>query len=120
MAATTWLAIVVAIVAACVGLYYYHADPADGPFMKAYVYTSSAETSMAFGEVFDVQHRALQPGQVLVRVHAAALNPVDYKLPKLLGRLLNGRAIGQDFSGVVIQSASPHFRAGDAVFGNAM
>ncbi|KAF0692928.1 Aste57867_16039 [Aphanomyces stellatus] len=61
----------------------------------------------------------LQPiDSVVVQVHAAALNPVDYKLPSLF---LHGRGIGLDFAGIVTQ-VSPDVTTvvvGDRVFGNA-
>jgi len=52
-------------------------------------------------------------GMVLVRVKAAAINPVDYKF----GKGILGPLVGQDFSGVVIASGDPAFAAGDAVLG---
>ena len=56
-------------------------------------------------------------GQVLVRVRAAAINPVDYKLPKWLV----GPVVGIDVAGVV-ESVSPdvtQYKPGDEVFGFA-
>lgn len=55
---------------------------------------------------------------MLVRVVAAAINPVDYKLSgiPILGWGLCA-PVGQDFSGVVVESAAPGFAVGDAVFG---
>ncbi|CAK4718303.1 unnamed protein product [Aphanomyces euteiches] len=55
---------------------------------------------------------------VVVAVKAAAINPVDYKLPKWF---LHGRAVGLDFSGVVAE-VSPDVttvKVGDRVFGTA-
>ncbi|CAK4642189.1 hypothetical protein LEN26_001491 [Aphanomyces euteiches] len=55
---------------------------------------------------------------VVVEVKAAAINPVDYKLPKWF---LHGRAVGLDFAGVVTE-VSPDVTTvavGDRVFGNA-
>ena len=63
---------------------------------------------------------ALKTGEVLIEVKAAAINPVDYKLRALLPRFaLNGRAVAQDFSGVVIESKSSKYQKGAAVYGNA-
>lgn len=39
-----------------------------------------------------------KPDEVLVKVKAAAINPVDYKLPMFM---VGGKPIGLDFSGVV-------------------
>ena len=59
-------------------------------------------------------------GQVLVRVHAAGVNPVDWKIRKgLLGNLPFPQIMGNDFSGVV-EALGPNvgtFRVGEAVFG---
>jgi NADPH:quinone reductase-like Zn-dependent oxidoreductase len=52
---------------------------------------------------------------VLVRVQAAALNPVDYKLPMMV---VNNKVIGFDVAGVVEASNSPDFQVGDEVYGN--
>ncbi|KAK8099531.1 Zinc-binding dehydrogenase [Apiospora kogelbergensis] len=65
-----------------------------------------------------------QKDEVLVRVTAAALNPVDYKLPEGLGGL-GTRAVfghpavpGLDYAGVVVaSSASNGLAAGTPVFG---
>jgi NADPH:quinone reductase-like Zn-dependent oxidoreductase len=58
-------------------------------------------------------------GQVLVRVRAAAINPIDWKyrrglMPKELPAVL-----GSDISGVVASSRSERFGTGDEVFGLA-
>ncbi|KAF0706120.1 hypothetical protein As57867_006790, partial [Aphanomyces stellatus] len=55
---------------------------------------------------------------VIVDVKAAAINPIDYKLPSLF---LHGRGVGIDVAGVVTQ-VSPDvttFAVGDRVFGAA-
>ncbi len=63
-------------------------------------------------------------GEVLVKVHAAGINPVDWKTR--LGRGMAGRndnpfplILGWDISGVVesVGSAASKFKVGDAVFG---
>lgn len=56
------------------------------------------------------------PGKVLVRVKAAALNPIDYKLPMLM---VNGNVIGQDVAGEVVESTSALFNVGDEILGNS-
>jgi NADPH:quinone reductase-like Zn-dependent oxidoreductase len=61
-----------------------------------------------------------QPDEVLVRVHAAGINPVDWKIRE--GHLGTGplpQWMGSDFSGVVELAGSSvrEFRAEDAVFG---
>ncbi|WP_129714920.1 NADP-dependent oxidoreductase [Pedobacter sp. SYP-B3415] len=62
------------------------------------------------------------PGEVLVRVKAISINPVDVKSRAgkgLYGRLkeLDPLILGWDISGEVIQSESTEFAAGDEVFG---
>lgn len=61
--------------------------------------------------------------QLLVRVHAASVNPVDYKLPTLplMGWILKGKGVGLDFSGVVerVGASVAGFAPGDRVFGKA-
>ncbi len=61
------------------------------------------------------------PGEVLVRVHAAGVNPVDYKIRKGSVKLLSGkkfpRILGRDIAGVVEQAGKKSvYRAGDKVF----
>lgn len=58
------------------------------------------------------------PNQVLIKVHAAGINPVDYKLPKVVARSI----YGLDFSGTVenVGSDVKSFKVGDKVFGGTM
>lgn len=73
----------------------------------------------------DVLERASIPapepgdGQVLVRVHAAAVNPVDWKQRRGLVPGPLPTVPGGDVSGVVEVSRSAEFAAGDAVCGLA-
>jgi NADPH:quinone reductase-like Zn-dependent oxidoreductase len=62
------------------------------------------------------------PGEVLVWVHAAGVNPVDWKIRE--GRLDQPPlplTLGNDFSGVIEETGpgSAEFMIGDAVFGHA-
>jgi NADPH:quinone reductase-like Zn-dependent oxidoreductase len=74
-------------------------------------------------EVVAVEDVALprpKPDEVLVRVHAAGVNPVDWKIRE--GHLGDGplpQTLGSDLSGVVEVPGSSvkDFRTGDAVFG---
>ena len=54
-------------------------------------------------------------GQVTIRVRAASINPVDYKV----GKLLLGPIAGLDVAGVVerVGDGVDSFKPGDAVFG---
>ena len=65
------------------------------------------------------------PTEVVVEVHAASLNPVDYKMRDGLvaqyGEFKMPRILGRDFSGVIaaVGAGVSEFRPGDAVFGIA-
>jgi NADPH:quinone reductase-like Zn-dependent oxidoreductase len=62
-------------------------------------------------------------GEVAIRVHLAAINPIDWKLRQGVMRMMTGqkfpRAMGADFSGTVIAVGPDvtRFQPGDAVFG---
>lgn len=62
-------------------------------------------------------------GQIAVRVMAASVNPVDWKIRNGMMKLLTGRrfprAMGTDFSGIVqaVGRGVSHLKPGDAVFG---
>ena len=57
-------------------------------------------------------------GQVLVKIGAAAINPVDYKAPKLI----LGNVAGLDFSGTIeaIGEGVGEFKVGDVVYGTTL
>ena len=77
----------------------------------------------------DAPKPACPPNGLLVRVHAAAINPVDYKMPKIPFVKTKGRPAGLDLAGVVAEVGSEYnadgaagsdaFAVGDAVFGNS-
>jgi NADPH:quinone reductase-like Zn-dependent oxidoreductase len=52
----------------------------------------------------EVQIPSLEPGQVLIKVHAAALNPVDWKVAGAMPSLVNKmpHTAGADFAGEVV------------------
>ena len=56
-------------------------------------------------------------GEVLVRVHAASLNPVDWKVRRGPSRGPLPAVLGLDFSGVVEVSRADGLAAGEEVFG---
>ena len=68
-------------------------------------------------EVRTLDEAALPAGEVLVRVAYSDLNYKDGMVVKGLGKLVRTypHVPGIDFSGVVEESASPRFKAGDAV-----
>ncbi|KAF8892619.1 chaperonin 10-like protein [Infundibulicybe gibba] len=60
-----------------------------------------------------------EPGDVLVKIQAAALNPVGYKLMRLIPNIMSGRPFvaEHDFTGVVADANGAEFSNGDPVFG---
>jgi NADPH:quinone reductase-like Zn-dependent oxidoreductase len=56
-------------------------------------------------------------GEVLIRVHAASVNPVDWKQRRGLSETAVPAVLGKDFSGTVEASRAEGFAAGDEVFG---
>ena len=62
-------------------------------------------------------------GELAIRVHFAAINPIDWKLRQGVMKMMTGqkfpRAMGADFSGTVIAVGPDvtRFQPGDAVFG---
>ena len=71
----------------------------------------------------EFEPRALRPTDVRVRMRAAAINPVDWKIREGALRFMTGRrfprGMGMEFSGVVeaIGAAVNRLRGGDEVFG---
>jgi NADPH:quinone reductase-like Zn-dependent oxidoreductase len=87
--------------------------------MAAVVYDPAGPLGMRLAPAHPVPSPG--PKQLLIRVHAAGINPVDYKLPSIMGRLIRGKGVGLDFSGVVERAgdaAGGGFARGDRVFGN--
>lgn len=74
-------------------------------------------------QVEDVPEPAPAAGEVLVRIHAASVNPVDWKIAagsfRMLVRGGLPRTMGSDFAGEVISTGagSTKFAPGDRVFG---
>src|SRR4051794_16765719 len=67
----------------------------------------------------DVPRPEPKPNEVLVRVHAAGVNPVDWKIREGVIPSTLPIVMGIDLSGVVesVGGAVTKFRAGDEVFG---
>jgi NADPH:quinone reductase-like Zn-dependent oxidoreductase len=73
-------------------------------------------------EFTDLPRPAIKPDEILVQVHAAGLNPIDYMIPKgdfkpLMPFKLPA-VMGSDLAGVVIEVGSGvrRFKVGDAVY----
>ena len=71
--------------------------------------------------VTELQARPLQPYELLVRVHAASINPLDSQLWRsgLAAVVAGEKGMGRDFSGTVEAAGSQvkGFSKGDDVFG---
>jgi len=70
----------------------------------------------------DIPRSALKPDEILVQVHAAGLNPIDYLIPKgtfkPMLKFQLPATLGSDLAGVVVEVGSrvTRFKMGDAVF----
>jgi len=70
----------------------------------------------------DIPRPAIKPDEMLVQVHAAGLNPIDYMIPKgMFKPILKFQlpaTMGSDLAGVVVEVGSrvTRFKVGDAVF----
>jgi NADPH:quinone reductase-like Zn-dependent oxidoreductase len=58
-------------------------------------------------------------GEVLIKVHAASVNPIDWKIRRGLRETQMPKILGNDVSGVVEVSRAQGFAAGEDVFGIA-
>jgi NADPH:quinone reductase-like Zn-dependent oxidoreductase len=73
----------------------------------------------------DYEPRSPGPGEIRVRVKAAAINPVDWKVRAGVMKFMTGRsfprAMGSDFAGVVehVGEKVGRIKVGDEVFGTA-
>ncbi|KAL0947086.1 hypothetical protein HGRIS_013227 [Hohenbuehelia grisea] len=74
--------------------------------------------ALALKEDYPVQ-KTLRKGDVLLKIQAAALNPVGYKVMKMAPNFIAKRpAIAEyDLAGVVVDANGTEFKEGDAVFG---
>lgn len=81
--------------------------------------TAKGEPSKVLRLDKDVPVPTLTKGEVLVKVQAAALNPVGYKMMKLLpGFILKRPYIPEyDLAGVIVDTNGSEFQNGDEVFG---
>ncbi len=58
-------------------------------------------------------------GEILIRVRAAAINPVDWKYRRGVVERRLPAVLGEDISGTIVASRADKFAAGDEVFGVA-
>jgi NADPH:quinone reductase-like Zn-dependent oxidoreductase len=91
--------------------------------MKAVVFNTYGGNDVL--EVQEVIWPAIKPDEVLIRVHAAGVNPVDWKVREGQAKILTGsrfpKVLGIECSGEIAEMGSlvKKFRAGDAVIANA-
>jgi len=70
----------------------------------------------------DIPRPTIKPDEILVQVHAAGLNPIDYMIPngmfKAILKFKLPATMGSDLAGVVVDVGSlvTRFKPGDAVF----
>ena len=90
--------------------------------MKAAYYSNSWNKIIDFGDY--LVPAITKDDELLIKVHAASLNPVDYKIlytriPFYRWFIFPNLGIGKDFSGEVIKVGDKvtKYRVGDAVFG---
>jgi NADPH:quinone reductase-like Zn-dependent oxidoreductase len=98
------------------------------PHMKAVVYTDYGPPDVL--EIRDIKKPAPNDDQVLIKVHAAAVNPYDWHFirgtPYVMRLMMGGLRkpkdprIGVDYAGTIeaIGKNVTQFKPGDAVFGN--
>ncbi|KAB8319561.1 NAD(P)-dependent alcohol dehydrogenase [Tolypothrix campylonemoides VB511288] len=72
----------------------------------------------------EVEPPKIKPDQLLVKVRATCVNPVDWKIRKGMFKLITGNKfpmiLGSDLSGDVVEVGSQvtRFKPGDAIYGN--
>jgi NADPH:quinone reductase-like Zn-dependent oxidoreductase len=98
------------------------------PHMKAVVYTDYGPPDVL--EIRDIKKPAPTDDQVLIKVHAAAVNPYDWHFirgtPYVMRMMMGGLRkpkdprIGVDYAGTIeaVGKNVTQFKAGDEVFGN--
>lgn len=89
--------------------------------MKAIAYQKFGDTNVL--RIIEEAQPTVQSDEVLIKVKAVSINPMDWKIRKGEMKLMSGskfpRHTGVDFSGVIeaVGSAVGNFKKGDEVFG---
>ena len=94
--------------------------------MKAIAYAAFGGIEVL--KTVEVSIPLIKPNQVMVKVKAVSINPIDWKIRKGEMKLMSGshfpKNIGIDFSGIVeeVGNEVTHYKKGDEIFGlvNAM
>ncbi|EJK75880.1 hypothetical protein THAOC_02383 [Thalassiosira oceanica] len=84
--------------------------------MRAAIRTGLLGWTISFGE--QPKPEKVADTELLIKVENAAINPVDFKIPRAIG----GKVVGIDVSGTVerVGSSVTDFQVGDEVFGRAI
>lgn len=89
------------------------------PTMKAVIRTGITGYTFKFSDQVPVPSIGQDDDLVVVKVHAAAINPVDYKLPRIASNLI----VGIDCCGTIVQNSSnannTQLQIGDTIVGPA-
>ncbi|MDR6806016.1 NADPH:quinone reductase-like Zn-dependent oxidoreductase [Dyadobacter sp. BE34] len=89
--------------------------------MKAIMYQAFGNADVL--QMVELLKPAIQSGEVLIKIKALSINPMDWKIRKGEMKLMSGtkfpKYTGADFSGIVeeVGSSVPGFKKGDEVFG---
>jgi len=87
--------------------------------MKAIAYQKFGNTDVL--QTVEEPKPVTQPGQVLVKVKAVSINPMDWKIRKGEMKLMSGskfpKHTGVDFAGSIEDAGTSGFEKGDEVFG---
>lgn len=90
--------------------------------MKAFVIRRYGSAEVLQYE--DVEQPKIKPDQILVKIHASSVNPVDWKIRQGMLQLLTGynfpMILGFDLAGEVVEVGSGvrRFQLGDAIYGS--
>jgi NADPH:quinone reductase-like Zn-dependent oxidoreductase len=89
--------------------------------MKTIAYKEFGNTGVL--QITDEPIPAIQSGEVLIKIKAVSINPLDWKIRKGEMKLMSGskfpKHIGTDFAGVIeeVGASVANFKKGDEVFG---
>jgi NADPH:quinone reductase-like Zn-dependent oxidoreductase len=87
--------------------------------MKAIVYGKFGNTDVL--QTVEEPKPAIKANEVLVKVKAVSINPMDWKIRKGEMKLMSGskfpRHTGVDFAGIIEDAGNSDFKTGDEVFG---
>src|SRR5262249_58339486 len=89
--------------------------PEEAASVKAIAIHATGDVDVL--QIEDVERPEPSEGEVLIRVHAAAVNPVDWKYRRGIADRPLPAVLGEEVSGTVELSRAEEFARGDEVFG---